>query len=178
MFHRIGLALSAAVLAGAGVAGVPVAASAQPSPVPPGGGMATTAPSPGPTAGEQRQHGDMLKGVEHGEGTVQTKNGLVHVAMQKGTLTSIAESSVTVKSADGWTRTWTLGSDLRVSESRHTLQPGVLKTGSNITIAGTTSGTGDSETYTARFVRLHEHGGMQQSGPATPPAETPSPTGM
>ncbi|MFF5229711.1 hypothetical protein [Dactylosporangium sp. NPDC000521] len=120
----------------------------------------------------------MLRGVEHGEGTVQTKNGLVHVAMQKGTLTSISESSVTVKSADGWTRTWTLGSDLRVFESRHTLQPGVLKAGSNVTIAGTTSGTGDSETYTARFVRLHEHGGMQPSAPATPPAGTPSPTGM
>ncbi|GGM26599.1 hypothetical protein GCM10007977_029730 [Dactylosporangium sucinum] len=121
----------------------------------------------------------MLKGVEHGEGVVQTKQGQVHVALQQGTLTSVSGSSVTVQSADGWTRTWTLSNNVRVFELRHTLQPSTLTTGENIAVAGTTSGTGASETYTARFVRLHEHAGMQQSAPAAPsPGATSSPSGM
>ncbi|MEV8510931.1 hypothetical protein [Dactylosporangium sp. NPDC051484] len=174
---RIGLALSTAVLAGVGAVAAPVVASAQPSPSPPGGGTPTTAPSPGAT-GCAEHHGDMLKGVEHGEGVIQTKQGEVHVAMQQGTLTSVSGSSVTVKSADGWTRTWTLGENLRVYELRHTLQPGTLTTGSMITIAGTTSGTGANETFTARIVRLHEHAGMQPTAPASPSPGAPSPTGM
>ncbi|WP_238009501.1 hypothetical protein KZZ52_27125 [Dactylosporangium sp. AC04546] len=167
---RFGLALGATVLAGAGAVGVPAVAAAQPSPA---------APSPGSTAGAMRHHGGFLKGVEHGEGVVQTKQGPVDVAMQQGTLTSVSGSSVTVKSADGWTRTWTVGNNVRVFELRHTLQPSALTPGENIAVAGTTSGTGTTETYTARFVRLHEHAGMQPSAPASPaPGETSSPSGM
>ncbi|MGI5174852.1 hypothetical protein ACQEVZ_00765 [Dactylosporangium sp. CA-152071] len=173
-FHRIGLALSTAVLAGVGAMGVPAMAGAQPSPAAPGGGTETVAPSPGSTACAQgHRHAGMLRDVEHGEGVVHTKQGQVNVAMQNGTLTAVSASSVTVKSADGWTRTWTMGDNLRVVEHRHTLQPGALTTGTKITIAGTTSGTGTSETYTARIIRLHEHTGMQPS-----PGATPSPSGM
>ncbi|MEV4136734.1 hypothetical protein AB0J72_31725 [Dactylosporangium sp. NPDC049742] len=176
--HRIGLALSSAVLAGVGAVGVPAVAGAQPSPAAPGGGTETVAPSPESTACAQgHRHAGMLRNVEHGEGVVQTKQGQVNVAMQNGTLTAVSASAVTVKSADGWTRTWTMGDNLRVVEHRHTLQPGALTTGTNITIAGTTSGTGTgtgtSEKYTARIIRLHEHTGMQPS-----PGATPAPSGM
>ncbi|MFG2037917.1 hypothetical protein [Dactylosporangium sp. NPDC048998] len=167
---RIGLALSTAVLAGAGAVAAPAVASAQPSPSPPGGG---TAPSPG---AERQHHGDMLKGVEHGEGIIQTKRGPVHVAMQQGTITAISGSSVTVKSADGWTKTWTLANNVRVYELRHTLQPSALTTGAMIAIGGTTSGAGTNETYTGRIVRLHEHAGMQPSAPATPSPGQASPS--
>ncbi|GAA2371712.1 hypothetical protein [Dactylosporangium salmoneum] len=174
--NRIGLAIGAAMLTGAGLVGIPATAMAQPSPTPPGGGTATTAPG----YGMQDHHGGgMLKGVEHGEGVVQTDKGQVTVAMQVGTLTSATGSSVTVKSADGWTRTWNLGSNLRVFEQRHTLQPSALTAGTKIVIAGTTTGAGTTgETYTARLVKVHQHGGMQQTAPATPsPGETPAPTG-
>ncbi|WP_432991672.1 hypothetical protein [Dactylosporangium sp. CA-233914] len=172
--NRIGLAVGAAVLAGAGALGIPAVASAQPSPSP---------PSPGSTAGAQdHDHGDMLKGVEHGEGVVQTDKGQVHVAMQVGTLTAVTDTSVTVKSADGWARTWNLGNNLRVYEQRHTLQPSALTAGMKILVAGTTStNSAGGETYTARIVRVHEHAGMQSPAPATPsPGQTsPSPgTGM
>ncbi|MEV6924455.1 hypothetical protein AB0M46_08090 [Dactylosporangium sp. NPDC051485] len=179
--NRIGLAVGAAVLTGAGVVGIPATAIAQPSPAPPGGGTATTAPAPGYGA-QDHHHGGMLSGVEHGEGVVQTDKGQVNVAMQVGTLTSATGSAVTVKSADGWTRTWNLGSNLRVFEQRHTLQPNALTAGTKIVIAGTTSGAGTgAETYTAQFIKVHQHGGMRQPAPATPSpggmTPSPAPTG-
>ncbi|GAA4263783.1 hypothetical protein [Dactylosporangium darangshiense] len=168
---RIGLALSTAVITALGLLGMPTVASAQPSPTAPGGGMTTTEPSSGPSAGA---NDGMLRDVLHGEGVVQTKNGPVRVAIQKGTITSITTSSVAVKSSDGWSRTWTLGNNVRVYEHRNTLQPKALTAGSEITVAGTVSGNNGASggTYTAKVVHLHSRAGAQPS-----PSETQSPEG-
>ncbi|MER7006600.1 hypothetical protein ABT297_26655 [Dactylosporangium sp. NPDC000555] len=102
----------------------PAAAVAQPTPTP-----ETTSSAP--------SHHDMLKGVLHGEGIVQTTNGPVRVAMQRGAATNVTPTSVTVHSSDGFTRAWTLNNSVRVYDKRHTLEPSALKTGAQVSVAGT-----------------------------------------
>ena len=71
-------------------------------------------PGPG-AAGPQRLHG---------EAVVKTKDGGTKtVAVQRGEVTAIDGDSVTVKSTDGFTLTWTFGDELRVVERRTTVRP-------------------------------------------------------
>lgn len=140
---RIGLLCAAAVLVVAG--GLPpVMASAQPT------------PTPEPSS-SQEAHGDMLAGVLHGEGIVQTKQGPVRVAMQRGEATKLTPTALTVRSTDGFTRTWTLNDNVRVYDQRHTLQPNALKAGAQLTVAGTapatsTASPGMGNQFTAKWI--------------------------
>ncbi|MET7424368.1 hypothetical protein [Dactylosporangium sp. NPDC005555] len=183
MRTRIGLAVSAAALTVLGALGTPTVAGAQPTPGVPGGGVATTEPSPAPSGGANGyEHHGILRNMLHGEGVVQTKNGTERVALQKGTITSVTTSQIGVKSSDGWSKTWTLGNNVRVYENQATVQPSALTTGSLITVAGTITGTGaNGTTYTAQMVRVHSGPSAQPAPSGTPapsgapaPAETPS----
>lgn len=86
--------------------------------------------------------------VEHGEVVVQTKKGDKTVDVQRGTVTAITGTSVTVKSADGFTQTWAFGSPLKVVERRSTVQPSEVKPGIQIGVAGAKNGT----TVTANLI--------------------------
>jgi hypothetical protein len=89
------------------------------------------------------------RNVEHGEVVVDTKDGTKTIDVQRGTITAISSTTVTVKSKDGFTLTWTLGSSkLRVIEHRSTVQPSELTAGKVIGIAGTRSG----DTVTALLI--------------------------
>jgi hypothetical protein len=156
---RIGLLIATAVLVIVG--GLPAVAFAQPSPTPvaPGTDSGSTETSAGPADG----HG-MLSGVLHGEGLVQTKKGPVRVAMQNGEATALTQTSVTVRSSDGYTRTWVLDKNVKVYDKRHTLQPGALRAGADLAIAGTApaangsasaAATPTSANYTAKVVLIH-----------------------
>ncbi|WP_433618220.1 hypothetical protein ACQP2P_20450 [Dactylosporangium sp. CA-139114] len=115
-----------------------------------------------------------LKGVLHGEGTVQTEQGQVRVAIQHGTVSQVSGSDVTVQSSDGFTRTWTVGPDTKVVSMRTGLQSGQVGKGSAVFVAGTVQGTGSSATYTATYVLMHpmHDGGMQGSQGASGAAPT------
>ncbi|SCG48768.1 hypothetical protein [Micromonospora halophytica] len=77
----------------------------------------------------------------HGEAVVQTKDGGTKtVVVQRGEVTAIDGDSVTVKSADGFTLTWTLGDKLRVVERRTTIQAGDLGVGTTVGVAGAKDG--------------------------------------
>jgi len=150
---RIGLLCAAAVLTVAGTL-PPVAAMAQPSPTP-----EPTAPATAPPPSKHGDmHGDMLKGVLHGEGIVQTTNGPVRVAMQKGEATRVSTTSVTVRSSDGYTRVWRLDDSTKVYGPQHTAQPGALQVGANVAIAGTapaaTTESPAGNTFTAKWVMV------------------------
>lgn len=57
----------------------------------------------------------LRKNTLHGEAVVKTKDGGTQtVAVQRGEVTAIDGDSMTVKSTDGFTMTWTFGDDLRV----------------------------------------------------------------
>ncbi|HZM83042.1 MAG TPA: hypothetical protein VFC19_45580 [Candidatus Limnocylindrales bacterium] len=80
------------------------------------------------------------RNVLHGEAVVQTKEGNVTVVVQRGEVTAISSTSVTVKSTDGFTITWGFHPELRVIERRTTIQPTEIKAGAQIALAGPKSG--------------------------------------
>jgi hypothetical protein len=122
----------------------PVAASASPDP----------SASAGPGKGQRGERGQewrkrhrarvlLRKNTLHGEVVVQTKDGGTKtVAVQRGQVTAISATSMTVKSTDGFTMTWTFGDDLRVVERRSTIQSTDVKVGSTVGVAGAKEGSG------------------------------------
>ena len=156
---RIGLLLSAVVL---------VIVGALP-------GVATAQPTPGET-GQTYQHENWLKDVLHGEGIVQTKKGPMRVAMQNGTATATTGTSLTVRSTDGYTKTWTLAKNAKIFDNHMAVQPEALQAGSSVVVGGpiTTSGGGASPaatastTYTAQVVLIQSMAGS----PAAPAPAT------
>jgi hypothetical protein len=163
---RIGLALSAAVLGLSGLVGltaggsVAAAPAAQPSPsAPEPSAPEPTAPEPtapeptgsapsAPESAPEAPHGMGMGNILHGDGTIKTKQGTKMVAMQHGTVTSVSDSSLTLKSSDGYTKTWTLGPSVHVIEHRTDLQPTSVKIGTDLVVAGPRDGT----RYTASVV--------------------------
>jgi hypothetical protein len=149
---RLGLALSAAVLGLSGLVGLPASAAAQPSPSPPEPTPSETSPSEIAPPSDNG-HNDMgLGNILHGEGVIKTKGGTQPVAMQHGTVTAVSDSSITLKSSDGYTKTWSLNDSVHVVEHRKTLQPNSIKVGSDLIVAGPRQGT----TFTASIVIVHD----------------------
>jgi hypothetical protein len=118
--------------------------------------VASTDPSAKPSPGAKR--GDRVgplrgrvflrRNVLHGEAVVQTKDGVKTIAVQRGTVTAITDTSITVKSTDGFTQTWTFGSPINVIEHRTTVQPTAVKVGTEVGVAGPKENGG----YTARLI--------------------------
>ncbi len=79
--------------------------------------------------------------VEHGEVVVQTKDGDKTVDVQRGTVTAITDTSVTVKSADGFTQTWVFGSPFHVIEHRTSIQANAVAVGTQVGVAGIKNGS-------------------------------------
>lgn len=83
----------------------------------------------------------LRKNTLHGEAVVKVKDGGTQtVAVQRGEVTAIDGDSMTVKSTDGFTMTWTFGDDLRVVERRATVQPSEVKVGATLGVAGAKDG--------------------------------------
>jgi hypothetical protein len=118
----------------------------------------TATPQPRGSAGEApglggRRHAlrvKLRKNVLHGETVVQTKDGVKAVSVQRGEVTAVTATSVTVRSTDGFTQTWTVGDKFTVVHDRTKVQPSDIKQGAQIGIAGTKAGG----TPTARLAVL------------------------
>jgi hypothetical protein len=167
---RIGLLLSAVILVVIG--SLPGVALADPTP-----------------SGQTNQH-EMLSGVLHGEGIVQTKNGPVRVAMQNGTATAATETSLTVRSADGYTKTWTLAKNVKVFDKRQSLQPDALQAGTEVAVGGPITVNGGTATpaatprttYTAQIVLVQSAAtksapAPSETAPSEPAPSEPAPSG-
>jgi hypothetical protein len=90
----------------------------------------------------------LRRNVLHGEAVVQTKDGQQTVAVQRGEVTAINDKSVTVKSADGFTQTWTFGNPLHVLEHRTPVQTSAIKVGGEVGVAGAKESGG----YVAKLI--------------------------
>jgi hypothetical protein len=86
----------------------------------------------------------LRKNTLHGEVTVNGKDGVKTIVVQRGTVTAVTSTGVSVKSTDGFSLTWTFGDKLRVVQDRKTVATGALKTGEEIGVAGTKDGSADS----------------------------------
>jgi hypothetical protein len=78
--------------------------------------------------------------VEHGQVTVETKNGDQTIDVQRGTITDINSTTMTVKCTDGFTLTWTISGPLKVIEDRTQIQPSDVKVGELVGVAGLQDG--------------------------------------
>jgi hypothetical protein len=117
-------------------------------PMPSASGTAGVAPN-GPAKPGRAGHPGMrrltirralARNVEHGELVVKTKDGDKTIDVQRGTITAITSTTVTVKSSDGVSEVWTFGSPIHVVEHRTSVQPSAVTTGETVGVAGTKSG--------------------------------------
>ncbi|MCU7725103.1 hypothetical protein ODJ79_15355 [Actinoplanes sp. KI2] len=104
-------------------------------------------PSPNASAGSgDAPHGGQVrkylrKNTLHGEFTIQTKKqGIKTIVVQRGEVTAVTATQVTVKSTDGFTLTWTFGDKLKVVQDKKAADKTALKTGEQIGLAGTKDG--------------------------------------
>ncbi|MFB9360284.1 hypothetical protein [Actinoplanes nipponensis] len=82
----------------------------------------------------------LRKNTLHGEMTVQGKDGVRTVAVQRGTVTAVDATTVSVKSADGFAQTWTFGDKLRVVQDKKTVATTAIRTGAEVGVAGAKDG--------------------------------------
>ncbi|MFI7065672.1 hypothetical protein ACIBL3_32070 [Kribbella sp. NPDC050124] len=129
-----GTAAAVAVLSVAG--GVAWAAgSADPTPTPsPSASPSTTPDKPGePGKGPHRGGQFGLGGALHGEFVVKKDDGSYQtVATQRGEVTAVSKESITVKSEDGYSRTYTLTEDTLVNAARDGIDD--VKTGNTVSV--------------------------------------------
>ena len=84
----------------------------------------------------------------HAEAVVKTDEGTKTVVVQRGTVTAVDASSVTVKSTDGFTLTWTLGNPVHVVANMAKADMGAVAVGTEVGVAGAK----DGGTTTARLI--------------------------
>lgn len=118
---------------------------------------ANPTPSPSPstkTAVPKAHHGKRLaplrrvRGV-HGEATVHRKNGYRLADWQRGEITGVSGTTLTVRSADGTSWTWTTNPRTRVRKDGAKSALTALTSGTHVFVLGERSGT----TRTAGLVR-------------------------
>lgn len=80
--------------------------------------------------------------VMHGELVVSTKEGPQTIVVQRGEVTEVSDTSMTVKSTDGFTLTWTFGDKLRVVERRRSVDGDALRAGDEVAAVGAKSDEG------------------------------------
>lgn len=84
----------------------------------------------------------LRRGALHGEAVVRTRDGGTRtVVVQRGEVTAVDGDSMTVRSTDGFTLTWTFADDLRVVERRRAVQPEQVKVGTKVAVAGAKDGS-------------------------------------
>jgi hypothetical protein len=82
--------------------------------------------------------------------TVQGKDGLRTVVVQRGTVTAVDGRSVSVRSTDGFALTWTLGDPVRVVQDRQKAEISAVKVGAEVGVAGAEEGSAT----TARLIAV------------------------
>jgi hypothetical protein len=171
----------AALLAGAGVAmaatsGSPASGAAAASPA--GGTVATPSPSARPAFPHQGRLGGFgfafggPFGAVHGQFVVpRSGGGYQTVDTQRGSVTAVSATSITVKSADGFTKTYRVVSSTNVDAQRDGI--GSVKTGHQVAVTATVSGGTATAVSILDFNLLpamHGGGGWSHPAPSAAPA--------
>jgi hypothetical protein len=160
-----------AAWAAAGVLGTAVAAGAVVSAAGAASAAGTSSATPSSTVQtattQHRPWGALRHAGIHGEFTVRNKSGaFVVLDTQRGTVTGNNGTQLTVKSADGFPATYTVGSSTVIRKDGAKATVGDLKVGDTVGVVGVKSG----DTVTARAVR---DGVPERQESATPSATAP-----
>ena len=146
------LATALSTLALAGAVGVGVA-SADPTPGPSSGPSATTSPSapttaPAPDQGAGKKADkaakkgkrDLTRRALHGEVTLGGKKAKV-VDFQRGTVTAVSDSSITVVSKDDFSATFVVDAKTTVRQAKEKAAIGDVETGDKVRVVAVKSGS-------------------------------------
>lgn len=132
---KVTLVAGAVGLALAGIGGgVAFASSGTPTVTP------TAAPAPAVPSHARR----WVSRVEHGEFTVRTRQGDRTVDVQRGQVTAVSPTSVTVRSGDGFTRSYAVTSASRIRDQKHRATIGAVHDGDHVAVLATRSGGQDT----------------------------------
>ena len=174
----------AAVLLAGGI-GVAAAqsSSSPPTTAAPPGASANLPPAPGPRQGRFGGHmggpggfgpGFEAKGALHGELVMRNgADGFRTVDVQTGEATAVSSSSITVKSEDGFTKTYTVDENTLVNAGRDGI--GDVKTGHtvrvNAVVEGNTAHAVDVNDETSTRA-IHDHWAPPRAQGQSPPTTT------
>ena len=134
-----------------------------------GAGIASAAPATDETPAAHPHHPG--EHVEFSKNT--TKHGTVQIDLQRGVVTAVDGSSVTVKSTDGYTQTYTLTPKTHVRKDKQKSQDSAVAVGDRIGIAA----LADHSPLDARWVRDHGPAPAQHPQPTPTAPITPAPSG-
>jgi hypothetical protein len=133
-----------------------------------GAGIANAAPASGATPSAHPHHPG-----EHVEFSKNTKkHGTVQIDLQRGVVTAVDGSSVTVKSEDGYTRTYTLTPTTHVRKDGQKSQDSAAAVGDRIGVAA----LADHSPLDARWVHDHGPAPAASSQPTQTAPITPAPS--
>jgi hypothetical protein len=107
-----------------------------------------SAETPAPTANPGKDRRELrhkrlrfaFRNTLHAEAVVQTDEGTKTVVAQRGTVTAVNGTSLTVKSSDGFTLTWVIGDQTTVIVKRVKAQIGEVTVGAEVGVAGAKDG--------------------------------------
>ncbi len=147
----------AAVVALIGIGGgVAFATSGSASPTPTTLTAATTSTGPArsttSTGSTAHKHRGLLARTEHGQVTVRTKTGTEVIDLQRGQVSAVSPTSITVRSQDGFSATYVVDNTTKVRKTGQRSTIGSVADGDNVVIAAVHSGNTD----TAK--RIGDHG--------------------
>jgi hypothetical protein len=172
----------AALLGGAGAA---LAATNSPTPgTSPSAVAASPAPSPAPSGQPGGGHGPHSRrfgfgfglgggmfGALHGQFVVpKSGGGYQTVDVQSGQVTAVSTTSITLKSRDGYTKTYVVASSTMVDAQRDGI--GSVKAGNQVSVVATVSGAAATATNVADMTLMQ--GSRSHFGFGRPPS-VPSP---
>ncbi|MFI0410460.1 DUF5666 domain-containing protein [Actinomadura sp. 3N508] len=95
------------------------------------------------------RHARPFRGV-HGEATVRRKDGFHLATWQRGKITAVSATTVTVRSDDGVSWTWTANANTRVRKNAEKSTLKALASGDQVLVVGERSG----DTRNARLVHV------------------------
>jgi len=137
--NRWRLAGTAAAVVATTVAGGVAWASSSADPTPSPSASPSTPPTTPDKPGEPGKGGPHrgqfgLGGALHGEFVIKKDDGTYQtVATQRGEVTAVSKESITVKSEDGYSRTYTITEDTLVNAARDGIDD--VKTGNTVTVS-------------------------------------------
>ena len=139
----------ALALAGTGAGVAAAQTTSNPSAPTTAANPAPTSPAPGAkhpgthtgTGTHTGKHRGGLRRVEHGEFTVHTKTGDKVVDVQRGVVTAVNASSVTVKSTDGFSTTYTIDPTTKVHKDKKTAAVSQIATNDRVRVHAIKAGS-------------------------------------
>jgi hypothetical protein len=144
--------IAIAALAGGGVA---FAASDSGSATPTASAPATTTAPPTGTATPKHRHLGWAARVEHGEFTMRIKGGDQVVDVQRGQVTTVSATAVTVKSPDGFTATYAIDANTKVHKGKQAAAIGDVHTGDRVGVLAVKNGTTDTVKHIADVTKTN-----------------------